>query len=129
MSIASLSSYASGYQASPSDNGWQQFARLVGAINSGDLDAATQAYTDFTQSPAAKVVESNPNSRFAQALNGIGQALQSGDVGAAQKALATIRPQRQGTHQFAGGAGPAKPQSLTAPADPTAPGATLNLTI
>jgi len=131
VSIAPLSSYANSYQASQSDNGWQQFAQLVGAVNAGDLDAAKQAYTEFTQSPAGKVVDTNPNSRFAQALNGIGQGLQAGDVGAAQQALATIRPHRHGSDHVAGGAGPAMPQNLTptVPDDPTAPGATLNLTV
>jgi hypothetical protein len=115
-----LSSASNLYQASQSDNGWQQFAQLVRAVNAGDLPASQKAYTKFTESSAADVVHANPKSRIAQALNQIGEALQSGDLARAQHALSSMRPPSPQTGARAG---------VTVPVDPNAPGAKLNVTV
>jgi hypothetical protein len=135
LSIAPASLAASNsYQASQSDNGWQQFAQLVSAVNAGNLSASQKAYANFTQSPAAEVAKTNPDSRIAQALKAIGPALQASDIGKAQQALASLRPGRPPGAQPSGGRGPSTAAPSTAapsivPADPNAPGAKLNLTV
>jgi hypothetical protein len=129
ISPASLAA-SNSYQASQSDNGWQQFAQLVSAVNAGDLSASQKAYTNFTQSPAADVAKANPDSRIARALKEIGPALQAGDIGKAQLALASLRPQgRPPGAQTGGGRGPSVPAPSIVPADPNAPGARLNVTV
>ena len=131
LSIAPASLAASNsYQASQSDNGWQQFAQLVSAVNAGNLSASQKAYTNFTQSPAADVAKANPDSRIARALKEIGPALQAGDIGKAQQALASLRPHgRSAGAQTGGGRGPSVPAPSIVPADPNAPGAKLNVTV
>ena len=131
MSISPASLAASNsYRASQSDTGWQQFAQLVSAVNAGNLSASQKAYANFTQSPAADVAKANPDSRIAQALKALGPALQAGDVGKAQQALASLRPQaRPPGAQPGGGRGPSTLAPSIVPADPNAPGAKLNLTI
>jgi hypothetical protein len=129
ISPASLTT-SSSYQASQSENGWQQFAQLVGAVNAGNLSASQKAYANFTQSPAADVAKANPDSRIAQALKQLGPALQAGDIGTAQQALASLRPQaRPPGVQASGGRGPSTAAPSIVPADPNAPGAKLNLTV
>ena len=134
MAISPVSSSAVNPNQNQGDDAWQQFQQLVSAVNSGDLTTAQQAYADFTNGPGAKVAQANPDSPLAQALNQIGQALQSGDVGGAQKALAALRPHGHGGHHrpaasaqetTPAAAGAAQPAS---PADPNAPGATLDVT-
>ena len=131
MSISPASLAASNsFQASQSDNGWQQFAQLVSAVNAGNLSASQKAYTNFTQSPAADVAKANPDSRIARALKEIGPALQAGDIGKAQQALASLRPHgRPPEAQAGGGRGPSVPAPSIVPADPNAPGAKLNVTV
>ena len=131
MSISPASLAASNsYQASQSDTGWQQFAQLVSAVNAGNLSASQKAYANFTQSPAADVAKANPDSRIAQALKAIGPALQTGDIGRAQQALASLRPQgRPPGAQTGGGRGPSTVAPSIVPVDPNAPGAKLNVTV
>jgi hypothetical protein len=118
------------YQAGQSDNGWQQFAQLVSAVNAGNLSASQKAYANFAQSPAADVAKANPDSRIAQALKAIGPALQAGDIGKAQQALVSLRPQgRPPGAQTSGGRGPGTAAPSIVPADPNAPGARLNVTV
>jgi hypothetical protein len=129
VSPASLST-SNAYQASQSDNGWQQFAQLVSAVNAGDLPASQKAYANFTQSAAADVAKANPDSRIARALSQIGPALQAGDVGKAQQALASLRPHaRPPGAQSGTGKGPSTLAPSIVPANPNAPGAKLNLTV
>jgi hypothetical protein len=128
ISPASLAA-SNSYQASQSDNGWQQFAQLVSAVNAGNLPASQKAYANFAQSPAADVAKTNPDSRVAQALKVIGPALQAGDIGKAQQALASLRPQARPGAQPSGGRGPSTIAPSIVPADPNAPGAKLNLTV
>ncbi len=128
MSISAVSSPATNILQSQNDSGWQQFAQLTNSIQSGDVDAAQQAYTDFTQSPAGKAAESNPDNPLAQALSQIGQSLQSGDISGAQQALAALKS--RGHHHHGGSDGKhqtnATPAS-TASTDPNAPGANFNV--
>jgi hypothetical protein len=129
ISPASLAA-SNSYQASQSDTGWQQFAQLVSAVNAGNLSASQKAYANFAQSPAADVAKANPDSRIAQALKVIGPALQAGDIGKAQQALVSLRPQgRPPGAEGSGGRGPSTVAPSIVPADPNAPGAKLNVTV
>jgi DNA-binding FadR family transcriptional regulator len=133
VAISPVSSSAVNPNQSQGDDAWQQFQQLVSAVNSGDLTTAQQAYTDFQNGPGAKVAQANPDSPIAQALNQIGQALQSGDTGGAQKALAALRPHGHGGHHrhAADAQGTTAATSAAQPgasADPNAPGAALDVT-
>jgi DNA-binding FadR family transcriptional regulator len=116
-----------------SDDGWQSFMQMANAVKSGDLDAAQQAYTSFSQSPAAQAAAANPASPLAQALSQIAQALQSGDTDGAQQALSSLRPHHRHHHHHGGGGeapqGAPTPATASSTPDPNAPGATVNLTI
>src|SRR6478736_1306632 len=83
----------------------QAFGQLTSALQSGDLNAAQNAYNTLASSPIAQ-----GNSPFAQALQQIGQDLQSGDLADAQKALASLQQQQQQArahhHHHHGGGGP-----------------------
>ena len=130
MGISAVSSSSTTPQTQ-TDNGWQQFMQLAKAIQSGDTNAAQQAYTTFTQSAAGKQAASDPNSPLAQALSQIGQSLQSGDVSGAQQALASLKPQGHHHHHHHGGGGAAQAGGSaqpTVPTDPNAPGANVNVT-
>ncbi len=106
VAISPVSSSAINPNQSQSDVAWRQFQQLVSAVNSGELTTAQQAYTDFTNGLGAKVAQANPDSPIAQAFNRIGQALQSGDAGGAQMALAAQRARGHGGHhRHAAGAG------------------------
>jgi hypothetical protein len=100
MSISPISSAQSSYQPSSTQSDFRQaFGQLVGALNSGDLAGAQQAYSALSdlqgsgQGPSA-----NPNSPFAQALSQIGQALQNGDLSGAQQALSALQQSHGGRH-------------------------------
>ena len=121
MSISSVPVSTNPRQGGQSDDGWQQFAQLVRAVNAGDLPAAQKAYASFTQSAAGDLAQSNPQGRLAQALSKVGSALQSGDIGQAKEALAAIRPRHNPP--------PTVQSPGIAPADPNAPGGKLDLTI
>jgi hypothetical protein len=128
LAITSLTSFnAASYPASPGEEGWQQFAQLVRAVNSGSLPAAQKAYDKFTQSPAASVADTHPDSRLAQALSEIGPALQDGDIGRAQQALSSLQPPRRGAPAQRVAA--AQAPSLAPAADPMAPGASLDVRV
>jgi hypothetical protein len=105
------------------DDGWQQFAQLVRAVNAGDLPAAQKAYTNFTESQAGGVAQANPDGRLAQVLSKIGDALQSGDIAQAQQALSLIRPRGKAAQA----AQPTVQAPSLAPADPNAPGGKLDV--
>jgi hypothetical protein len=66
------------------------FAALTGSLNAGDLSGARQAYASLGELPRL----GNPNGPFAQAMDEVGQALNNGDVTAAQQALSSLRPGR-----------------------------------
>jgi hypothetical protein len=90
---------------------WQQrqqsFQALSSALQSGNLDQAKAAYAKLTAG-ASNPAASTSNSPLAQ----LGKALQAGDLGAAQQALASMRTH----HGRTGGA----PASATTPSAPTA---------
>lgn len=69
---------------------WQQrqqdFQALSQALSSNNVDAAKAAYASMTSNGARKAAN-NPNSPLAQ----LGQALQSGELMAAQKAFSQIK--------------------------------------
>lgn len=126
MSISSVSVQVNARPAGQGDDGWQQFAQLVRAVNAGDLPASRKAYENFSQSDAASVAQANPEGRLAKVLSGVGDALKSGDIRAAQQALASIRPPaRPGS----GAATPTVKAPSISPAGPNAPGTILNVTV
>jgi hypothetical protein len=124
--ISSVSISANSRQANQAEEGWQQFAQLVSAVNAGDLSAAQKAFANFTQSPASDLAQSHSSGRLAQALGKIGEALQSGDIGQAQQALSAIRPRAQSDQHV--GAPTVKAPSI-APPDPNAPGGKIDKTV
>jgi len=131
--ITSLASQsAKTYQAGQSDDGWQRFTQLVAAVNAGNLPAAQKAYDGFAKSAAADLTKASPGSRLTQALDQVGQALQSGDIGRAQRALSSIRSRAQ-TDREAAAANAAQPPTIAspkmAPADQNAPGTTLDVVV
>jgi hypothetical protein len=66
-----------------------------GASTRATCPRRKKAYDEFHQSPAGDLAQANANGRLAQALDKIGKALQSGDIGQAQQALSSIRPRAQ----------------------------------
>lgn len=63
------------------------FSSLVAAIQSGDTDAATEAYDTLTSLLGENTDENNP---LAQSLDQIGEALSSGDMTSAQQILSQM---------------------------------------
>jgi hypothetical protein len=95
--ISSLSS-ASSQTADTQSAFRQQFNQLVGALQSGSLSDAQQAYSALSQLQSnGQGPSTTSNSPLAQALNQIGQNLQNGDLSGAQQALASLQ-QSQGSH-------------------------------
>jgi hypothetical protein len=128
MTIAAISS-ASAYVPPTQDSSLQSFGQLVSAVQSGNLTAAQSAYAAFSQSPAGQ-----SDGPLSTASSPIGDALQSGDLGKAQKALTSLQQQTQATqhvHHHRGGHrhadGDDKSQSATAPTS-TDPKPTLSAT-
>jgi hypothetical protein len=64
----------------------QAFAALTSSLNASDLSGARQAWSSLGELPRF----GNPDGPFAQAVSQIGQALQNGDLPAAQQALASL---------------------------------------
>jgi hypothetical protein len=92
----------------------QQLLTLAKAINSGNLTGAQQAFAQLSQTlggnsngggGSSGSNTNNPNDPFSQALDAIGQALQSGDISGAQQALASLQQQAQSgrAHHHHGG--------------------------
>jgi hypothetical protein len=133
MTIAAIS-FASANVPPPIDSSRQAFGQLVNAIRSGNLTAAQNAYSAFTQSQGTQ-----GGGPFSQAVSQIGDALQSGDLGKAQQALAQLQQQTQaskGAHHHHGGghhrvSDSDQSQSTTSSTstadDPTAPATSSNL--
>src|SRR5215470_1948756 len=99
MTISAISA-SSAFQTSNYQTDRQAFSQLTNALQSGNLNAAQNAYSTLASSPAAQ-----GNGPFAQALQQIGQDLQSGDLGDAQQAMAALQQQQQahGHHHHHGG--------------------------
>ena len=87
MTISAISSASSNPFYAKQTSTQQSFSTLVSALQSGDLSAAQSAYASFTQTAG----QGDPNSPFAQAINQIGQDLQSGNIGAAQQTLSSLQ--------------------------------------
>jgi hypothetical protein len=129
MTISAISSFSAS-QTSNYQNDRQAFSQLINALQSGNLSAAQNAYNTLASSPAAQ-----GNGPFAQALQQIGQDLQSGDLGDAQQALASLQQQQQahGHHHHHGGGissalNSTQPQSANA-SDPSNDGDTDSISI
>lgn len=79
----------------------QAFNQLTNALQSGDLNAAQNAYQTLASSPMAQ-----GNSPFAQAIQQIGKDLQAGDASSladAQKILSSLQQARGHHHHHHGG--------------------------
>jgi hypothetical protein len=127
--ITSLASQnGKAYPASQGDDGWQRFTQLVAAVNASHLPAAQKAYDGFAKSAAADLTKANPASRLTQALDQVGQALRSGDIGRAQQALSSIRSRAQTSRQDAAHP-PAIALPKTAASEQSAPGAALDVVV
>ena len=126
MSVSSVSIPNNPRQPGGADDGWQQFAQLVRAVNAGDLTAAQKAHAKFTESAAGDVAQANPDGRLAQVLSKVGDALQSGDIAKAQQALSLIRTRAT---DAANVAQPTVQAPSISPADPNAPGGKLDLKV
>jgi hypothetical protein len=124
MTISAISSASSNPFYAKQTSTQQSFSTLVSALQSGDLSAAQSAYASFTQTAG----QGDPNSPFAQAINQIGQDLQSGNIGAAQQTLSSLQQAHSAHrhHHHHGGGTPPQASSST-PDDPTSMSAALNL--
>jgi hypothetical protein len=124
MTISAISSASSNPFYAKQTSTQQSFSTLVSALQSGDLSAAQSAYASFTQTAG----QGDPNSPFAQAINQIGQDLQSGNIGAAQQTLSSLQQAHSAHrhHHHHGGGTPPQASSST-PDDPTSLSAALSL--
>jgi hypothetical protein len=135
MSVSGISAAQSGiYPPSTVQSVFQQdFGQLVGALNSGNLSGAQQAYSALTglqsngQGP-------NSNSPLSQVLNQIGQALQNNNLTGAQQALSSLQ-QSQGSHHHhhghhhSGGSSSASTSTTASTsASASSPGTSVNVT-
>ncbi len=123
MSIGSIAATPS-YAVNPQQQ-QNPLSQLSQALQSGNLQAAQQAYASFTQNaPASQSGQSNP---FGQAISQIGTALSSGDIAQAQSTLQSLQSQMKAHHgghhhHKAGGAAATPTTSGTPAADPGADG-------
>ena len=109
MGVSSVSSSAVSSGAALHQQQRQNFNQLSQALQSGNLDAAKQAFSAITAKSSNAI---DPNSP----LGKLGAALQSGDVKAAQDAFAALKSSRH--HHGAGNQTAAV--SSSAPATPLA---------
>ena len=125
MSISSISASSASYVPTQQDSQRQNLLALTKAIDSGDLSGAQQAYRTLTDSQNG--TQPDPNSPLGQALAQIGKDLQSGDIGAAQKDLSSLRSKAHGHrhhHHHAEAAETSAPAQSTTP---TASSSTTNI--
>jgi hypothetical protein len=90
MSVAGIASSAFSQLANVQRNAHQvrgEFKQLSQDLQAGNL---TKAQTDFVTLSQSAATQFASNSPTAQALNLVGQALQSGDISSAQQALASV---------------------------------------
>ena len=102
MTISAISSSGASF-VSTFQQDRQAFNQLTNALQSGDLTAAQNAYNTLASSPMAQ-----GNSPFAQAIQQIGQDLQSGDASSladAQKVMSSLQQARGHHHHHHGGGG------------------------
>lgn len=118
MAITSASPNYSSAAAQTSDQNRQLFAQVNGAVQSGNLAAAQSAFAAFSQAGGV-----NSNGPLAQAIGKIGDALNAGDIGQAQQALADFKQQVQSfkaAHRHGGHRHDQDANSATASAAPAA---------
>ena len=92
MSIAGIATTAFSQLANVKSNFHKvqsEFKNLGEDLSSADLTKAQTDFVTLSQSAASTLAG---NSTVAKALNSVGQALQSGDLAGAQKALANMPP-------------------------------------
>jgi hypothetical protein len=90
MSVAGITSSALSQLANVQRNAHQvrgEFKQLSQDLTAGNLTKAQSDFVTLSQSAAAQFSSSSPT---AQALNLVGQALQSGDISSAQQAMASV---------------------------------------
>jgi len=127
MSVSGISSTTYPLYAPNQQNPVQQsFSQLMQAIQSGNLQAAQQAYATLAQN-----APQTPNGAFGEAISQIGAALSSGNIVQAQATLQSFQSQMQthrgGHHHHHGAAQNASTSisttslasSLGTPVDPT----------
>lgn len=105
MSISSVSGLsANSTQATSNQANFRQtFTDLVGALNSGNLSDAQQAYSVLSQlQNSGQGPSPNSSTPLAQALNQIGQDLKNGDVTGARQTLASLQQAQGGHHHHHG---------------------------
>ncbi len=94
--------YASGLQPANLKQVRTDFASLAGALQSGDLAAAQQAFAALQQDQPQIAAASNSSTAGAdplgQAVGDLAGALKSGDLAAAQKAFAALQQAARGVH-------------------------------
>jgi hypothetical protein len=136
MSVSGVSASGSSslYQSSnPQKNIQASFKQMADAIQNGDLTGAQSAYGSLaqllnggqqtTQAAAQSTSQgsANPTGSFADLLNQIGSALQSGDLTGAQQALQSLQQAAQThRHHHHHGAGPGGAQGGGSQAGQTA---------
>lgn len=111
MSAAGISNAtASLYQSTNPQPGFRYYMKnLNKALQSGNLQAAQQAYSSLSQLPQFQTALANPssstNGTLVQALAQIGADLQSGDLSSAQQAFSALRQQSPGAQAGVGAVG------------------------
>jgi hypothetical protein len=116
MTISAISSSGASFISSFQQDR-QAFNQLTNALQSGDLTAAQSAYNTLASSPMAQ-----GDSPFAQAIQQIGQDLQSGDAASladAQKVMSSLQQARGHHHHHHGGGGEVSGSSNSSSASAT----------
>lgn len=100
MSIQSVS--GASYPSAAQFSNWKNaFDQLTNAIQSGDLNAAQQAYASLKQQLQNTGAGSGAGqgNGFAQGLSQVGTALQAGNLNEAQQALSSLQQRPHAHHQ------------------------------
>ena len=119
MTVSSVSQSQSTYDPSAMQAQFKQrrqdFQSLQGALQSGDLASAQQAFAALQKdAPGAKGPNPKGNSQMSQDFQTLQSALQSGDLSGAEKAFASIQQEikgAKGTHHHHHRQGSAAAQS------------------
>jgi hypothetical protein len=116
VSISGISTFSPASSQTPDTQAAfrQQFNQLVGALQSGSLSDAQQAYATLSQlQSSGQGPSANSNSPLSQTLNQIGQDLQNGDLSGAQNALSSLQQSQGGHHHHHHGGGGSSVASQT----------------
>jgi hypothetical protein len=133
MSISPISSAQSSYQPPSTQSDFSQaFGQLVGALNSGNLAGAQQAFASLTKD-APSIAQGVSSQGGNNPLAKLASALQSGDLAGAQQAFASLtqpaKSHRHGHHPSTAtdAAGSGLPGSTSSGASASTAGATAGL--